>query len=222
LFAIQAAGWLKPRSFLTCLVATILLSGNAIAEPFHSGEHLRRAGAELQVLYGDVRLLRQPKLHQAHKTGLIDRIQGSLTALDILLRMADQEMGREVMSRLSETTSLKHSMASREYEQVENTLSVLLEQYPLRIPVMVVTDTTEALAIHKSLCQSCHTTTLGNVERPAYNLFEQTRSIPRVEMFDRMLIGVRGDRVTGIDNPLTDFQIMAMITLYSDGASDNY
>ena len=87
----------------------------------------------------------------------------------------------------------------------------------LKIPPFKSTDASlkEAASIHKDYCQSCHLVSQTGVERPAYNLYEQAADMPESEFFARLLIGVRGDRVTGIDNPFSDAQLMSLLMLYS-------
>ena len=53
-----------------------------------------------------------------------------------------------------------------------------------------------------------------DTERPAYNLFEQAQRLPLPEFAARMLVGIRGDRVTATDNPFSDAELQALITLY--------
>jgi len=90
----------------------------------------------------------------------------------------------------------------------------LIAQYPLVIPDYEISTPESYLSLHTDLCSACHDKPNNDVERPAYDLYQQTKSIARPEMFARMLVGVRGDRVTGIDSPLTDLQILGLMRLY--------
>jgi len=46
------------------------------------------------------------------------------------------------------------------------------------------------------------------------NLFEQARGSSFPEFLARMLVGVRGDRVTAIENPFSDREIVELIAYY--------
>lgn len=101
------------------------------------------------------------------------------------------------------------------YAAASELVDDLIEVYPLRLPGILPVDTDPYLKLHQQLCAACHDNPNKDVERPAYNLCEQYKSVGQREMFARLLVGVRGDRVTGIDNPLSDLQLMGLLQLYS-------
>lgn len=212
---------------------------------FAQGEHGRRAGAELQVLLGDIRkvadlaAINTTALHDSEGQqlsvqnkevgiadkdlivkGLVDRIQGSLAALDILFRLADQEANRPAKSYSDLIREGITFSTKGQWVLLEERLSVIEGQFPLVLPQLpestALLDSSRQL--HQRLCVGCHDNPVTQVKRPAYNLYEQSMSISDIEFFARMLVGVRGDRVTGIDNPFTDAELAGLIAFYK---SDN-
>lgn len=199
---------LAPAVLFLALVAAPAGPANA------QGEHSRRAGAELRVVAGDIdRLITTPESTARHR-GLIERIRGALAPMDILLRLADQEGGRAAGNYRTELARLSASLDAMDLITASQITNELIGQFPLEPLRTTVDSSINALALHNKLCAHCHDNPVSHVERPAYNLFTEARALPADEFLARMLIGVRGDRVTGIDNPLTDQQIDALITLY--------
>lgn len=204
---------------------------------YAQGEHARRIAAELLVMRGDLLLIRED-VSKMHRVGLNDRIKGSLVTLEILARLADQEslllqldLKTQASGESPDAAVNRHSsvpivslrqdiavayqfLHRESYSEVAAFVDKLIANYPLVLPDLAEREVDPAASLHKSLCSACHDRPNNNVERPAYNLFEQSKSVDRVEMFARMLVGVRGDRVTGIDNPLTDIQIMGLLDYY--------
>ena len=183
------------------------------------GEHARRAAAELLVLAGDARqlsVLAESTSSPMLQRGLTERVLGSLSGLDILLRPADQETGRPPVSYMLQVQRASRFLRTREWSALNDVLARLTERYPLVIPAFTLTTPLieSSRELHQQLCAACHDAPVTDVERPAYNLSEQARTGSAAEFFARMLVGVRGDRVTGIDNPLTDVQIVGLISFY--------
>jgi cytochrome c553 len=74
-----------------------------------------------------------------------------------------------------------------------------------------------AAKTHAGLCAPCHDQPYTGVERPAWNLFEQANRLEPAEFLARMLVGVRGDRVTAVENPFSDRELADLIALYRAG-----
>lgn len=185
------------------------------------GEHSRRIAAELAVLSGDITKLRQDELISQHITGLRDRIKGGLAGLDILARLADQERQQPTTPRHELIATMRDDLENNRLSELHDTTHSLLAQYPLHVPAITVTNLAPYKDLHTQLCSGCHDSPDSLVERPAFNLSQQTRTTEPVEMFARMLVGVRGDRTTGIDNPLSDQQIMGLLTYYRNTENMN-
>lgn len=209
------------------LVALLIAAGAILGAPaacLGEGEHARRAAVELLVLRGDLRRYEDERFTALQKKGLADRIRGALAGLDLLFRLADEESGRSPragehrqrarrLRRLFETGSLQAN---------DDLLDGLIRAFPFRATGLGFTTTSAggldgARRLHEELCAPCHDAPDTDVARPAYNLFEEAKRLAPAEFAARLVIGVRGDRVTGIDNPLTDAQIASLIAYYRMG-----
>jgi len=171
-------------------------------------------------MLGDARTLTaSPAPSQSHHKGLNDRLRGSLSALAILMRLADQERGRSPQNVLFVRAALRTSLDRNNLAEFIDTLSDLTSRYPLTATDILPAPPTparlkRAKEIHQSLCAPCHDEPDNEVERPAYNLFMQAKAISVTEFSARMIIGVRGDRVTGLGNPLNDEYLASLIAYY--------
>lgn len=188
------------------------------------GEHARRVAAELLVLRGDLRRWAADDFSSLQKDGLADRIRGALAGLDLLLRLADQEVGREPQSdsHHQNLNALRRSFETGSLSNTDNDLDRLLTVYPLRSAVLMPSNSTDdqlvrARRLHDDLCAGCHDEPDLEIERPAYNLFGEAKRLSPPEFAARLLVGVRGDRITGIDNPLSDQQIGDLFAFYKTG-----
>jgi len=72
----------------------------------------------------------------------------------------------------------------------------------------------QAEQIHTSLCTGCHDQPRQDVERPAYNVYDEAEKLSTEEFTARIMVGVKGDVATGIDNPLTDIELVNLIRYY--------
>lgn len=184
------------------------------AESFAQGEHARRAAAELRLVLGDAQQLANrtgvPKLHAA---GLRSRISGSLAGLSLLLRLADQETGRQAPQAQGTVQYMRTLHQGGNWAGLVSVSQDLARSYPLNVP-KISAGQKRAKAIHDELCAACHDEPELAVERPAYNLFEQAKAQEKTEFLARLIIGVRGDRVTGYSNPLTSPELKALLDYY--------
>ena len=204
------------RSIAAILMAGVLFLG-APATLLAQGEHGRRAGAELLVMIGDLRRLATEHLSDQHRTGILHRLAGGLAALPLLLRLADQERSR-VQPPL-DGAGLRTLLARGDYGALGEQLARLSERHPLASDRFnaarpSAADLEEAAAAHKAYCAACHDHPYLRTERPPMNLFQQARETPFAEFLARMLVGVRGDRVTGVENPFSDRELANLIAYY--------
>ena len=184
------------------------------------GEHGRRAGAELRVLIGDLETLVHGNPSELHRKGLADRVAGGLSPLPLLLRLADQERGSATAALPA--GELRDRLAREDYPGLLQRLEALSARYPLETsgffdPPPLPAGTAAAAKTHAGLCAPCHDHPYTGVERPAWNLFEQAGRLEPVEFLARMLVGVRGDRVTAVENPFSDRELADLIALYRAG-----
>lgn len=181
---------------------------------FAQGEHARRAAAELRLVVGDARQLAGgPKPSELHAKGLRERITGSLSGLNLLLRLADQETGKPFDPPTDAVRALLALRQANDWAGLVSAAQVLARNYPLAVP-QISAGKERAKAIHNELCAVCHDEPDLDVERPAYNLFGQAKAQAEDEFLARLIIGVRGDRVTGFSNPLTAPELRALSDYY--------
>ncbi|NNE21909.1 MAG: hypothetical protein HKN11_04805 [Rhizobiales bacterium] len=193
---------------------SVMLGVMQPAGVFAQGEHARRAAAELRLVLGDAQKLANRRgLSKLHATGLQSRIAGSLSGLALLLRLADQETGRETAATQGAIQYMRLLLQSASWAGMVSVSQDLSRSYPLNVP-MVSAGPKRAKAIHDELCAACHDEPDLEVERPAYDLFKQAKSQSETEFLARLIIGVRGDRVTGYSNPLTAPELKALLDYY--------
>lgn len=186
------------------------------------GEHVRRAAGELRALLGDARRLQQADISAQHKAGLAERVRGGLAGLDLLLRLADREARRKIGSYAAVTEEMRRAFGENRLDFVTDELVRLSSAFPLRVPgILPATATPERLvrgrALHERLCAGCHDQPDLTVRRPAYDLYKEARRLEPEELVARLLVGVRGDVNTGIDNPLSDEEIASLVVTYTAG-----
>jgi len=204
-------------------IAIALCVGVLIGTPaWAQGEHARRAASELRVLLGDARRLQQADISAQHRTGLAERVRGGLAGLDLLLRLADQEARRQIGSYTAVIEEMRRAFGEGRLDFVADELVRLSSAFPLRAPgILPATPAPERLArgraLHERLCAGCHDQPDLTVPRPAYDLYEEARRLEPEELVARLLVGVRGDVTTGIDNPLSDEEIASLVATYTAG-----
>lgn len=198
----------------------ILVTGHPA---YSQGEHARRVAAELLIMRGDLRaLMAGRELSNAQRRGLLERLYGGLSGLEILLRLADQEENKSRGDARASVGKMRSALERRQFSALDKLLSSTISSYPLRAAAIVSATPTKlrlklGKELHETICAGCHDDPDSSLERPAYNLFEQIKASVPLEFAARMILGVRGDRVTGIDNPLSDEQIAALMAYYNSG-----
>jgi len=207
--------FIQQRMFI---VAVALYFCSSTQFVFAEGEHSRRAATEIKVMIGDIRRMQAPNTLPIHKLGLKHRLQGGLAALDILLRLADQETGKPVSHYAHEVGNLTKWIENNEFTKAESLLKQWEQNYSLTLlKVGAGENHTLGKKLHQEFCAACHDTPNAAVERPAYNLFHEASEMDYAEFLARLFVGVRGDSVTGIDNPLSDYEISALVAYYRHG-----
>ena len=196
--------------------AVLLIAPTPFAQ---AGENSRRAATELAVLAGDLRKLGSGKSSTLHNEGLIDRINGSLSGLAILLRLADEELGRVPYNYNSDFEQLRGFWRQRDMARMTAVISKISVSHYFETANILAFKPTKfglkkAAELHQEFCAGCHDDPDLEVSRPALNLLEQSRGQTVTEFLARMMVGVRGDRISGIDNPLDDAQVSALYRYY--------
>ncbi len=196
--------------FVLAFAAAAVFSATAAAQD----EHQRRLAAELTVMAGDVRRMASGTEPALHREGLQARLAGALSSLPLLLRRAGGD--------INAVPALRAALARGDWRVLSATLDTLQRKHPLDLAGLLPAQATPArlrlgAAIHKQACAGCHSTPSAETKLPAFNLFEQSRRMPREEFAARLLIGVRGDRSTAWRNPFSDLELGALMAYYEKG-----
>ncbi len=222
LYAPRRAFASLPRYHSIIAVLASLLLASIPAAAWAEGEHSRRAAAELEVLRGDLRKLEQGAAPEKQKNGLKARILGVFSGLPLMLRLADEEVGRDRQTP-PPVDVFRELLQQGSFDKLSSELVPFGERYPFQARgILPATATTQRLElasrIHVELCAGCHDSPYLQQERPPFNLFRQAAETPALEFAARMVVGIRGDRVTGLDNPFSDEELAALIAYYRNGA----
>ena len=202
------------------ILAVVILLVFSSQQARAQGEHSRRVAAEILVLRGDaIQLLSSPTMAANHSTGFNHRLSGGLAGLSLMLRLADQENGVPSVNIQQSVDKLRTALDANQLPDFIDTLTALITRYPLSTAYPLADHqsakrNTFARQLHDENCAGCHDAPNQAVSRPAYNLFEQSRKTSTLEFTARMIVGVRGDRMTGIGNPLSEDQITALVIFY--------
>ncbi|BBO20059.1 MAG: hypothetical protein HKUEN07_31260 [Rhodocyclaceae bacterium] len=200
---------MRPLRVLACAAAA-LCSVAAAAQ----GEHERRLAAELAVMAGDLRRIRSPDELPLHREGLRARLAGALSSLPLLLRQAGADPAA--------VPALRQSLARSDWRALRAGLDALTKRHPFAAGALLPQAATpERLrlgeAIHRQACAGCHDAPATGTPLPAFNLFEQSKRLPRTEFAARLLLGVRGDRGSAWRNPFSDLELGALLAYYGNG-----
>jgi len=199
--------------FVLAFAAAAVFSAAAAAQD----EHQRRLAAELTVMLGDARRIEANTESPQHREGLHARLAGALSSLPLLLRRAAGDAAA--------VPALRDALARRDWRALRSGLGALQRKHPFDAGTLLPAQATpERLrlgeAIHRQACAGCHEAPATDTQLPAFNLFEQAKSMPREEFAARLLIGVRGDRSTAWRNPFSDLEIGALLAYYAKGKTD--
>jgi len=208
---------LCPRFCLGAAIAALLLS--AAAPVRAGGADARRLAAEILVMSADARRMFEPGVSRQHRQGLEARLRGGLAIMPLLIRAARRDtpalppLGKAVVPQI--TNALNAGNAGT----VISALQALSAAYPFDTAGLLPADNRPAAlraakALHESYCAGCHDEPDLDTARPAWSLFSQAKKIPPAELAARLVIGVRGQPLTAMDNPLRDTEISALITFY--------
>jgi len=202
------------RRFNVTLAALLVLAGGAVAvsTPATAADVGRRLAADILVAADDARRLAAPGLADGHQRGLRNRIAGTLAVLPLSLKQAGARADGSV-------EAARAALAADDLARLSERLSGLATTYPFSVRGLLPADErptaiTGAKALHERLCAGCHDEPDLEVERPAWNLSALARAMPAPEFAARMVVGVKGETLMAMDNPLTDAEISALIGFY--------
>ncbi len=210
-----------------------LIGGAALAAPFAvasvsaapRGEDARRLAAEIVVMQADTARLSGPGLQELHRRGLKARLGGGLALLPLLIRAARRDVPSWPAPDRGLIDGLRRALEADKAADLAAGLARLAETYPFNTAGLLPPDTrpralAAAGAVHENYCAGCHDEPDTEVPRPAWSLYELGRKAPPRELAARLVIGVRGQNLTAMDNPLKDSEISGLIAYYRRGAPD--
>ena len=186
---------------------------------FAYGEHSQRLAANLLVVQGDLKLLLKLDTSDYQRNSLSVRIEEKLGMLELLVRSANQNNQANYPQNPEEFRYLLLLFNSSKLKPLLNELESLSGKYPLVLSPILQSKFPPvffkiAAEMHQRLCIGCHSGAMTKNSLPAFDLFKQSRSISRMEFVARMLTGLRGDRVTSLQNPMTDAELSLLISYY--------
>jgi len=192
-----------------------------------AGEDVRRLSAEIAVLNADARRMAAKGLSPQHRRGVQARLRGGLAVLPLLLRAAENDDAALPGLEEGRVGQILSALDAGDGTALIDALSVLGAAYRFDTSGLLPPDNrpqalSRAKRLHEAYCAACHDDPDLKVSRPAWNLFGLARKIPPAELAARLVIGVRGDSLTGLDNPLRNAEISALIAFYrKDTAAGN-
>ncbi len=197
------------------LIFVFLLSLPSFSGAAAEGERQRRLAADLIVISGDIKRLGDETLSEIHRRGLWRRIQGGVAALGLEIRQARNVNPLPPPAPAGLLDALSRSAASQDIDGVRSGVGELSRLYPFTaLGILPADDRPAAVgrarSIYSSYCAGCHDAPDMDVERPAWNLFSLAKKISQKELAARLVVGVKGERLMALDNPLTDMEMSAL------------
>jgi hypothetical protein len=197
-------------------VSIFLLSVPAFSGAVAQGERERRLAADLIVISGDLRRLGDETFSEIHRRGLWRRIQGGVAVLGLEIRQARNMNPLLPPSPPGLLDAVFQSARSQDIDGVRTEIAELSRLYPFRALGILPADgrpagIDRARSIYESYCAGCHDDPDMDVARPAWNLFSLALKISQRELAARLIVGVRGDSLMALDNPLTDAEISTLV-----------
>ncbi len=206
------------------MATSFLLFSNKLA--YAESESNRRLGAEIVVMKNDLQRITSSDLSLYHKEGLKERIRGALAVLPLLIRKSWNGLPPMPSYGLEHAQKVKNALDSSNYLLANKVLDKFLKNYPFNTSGLLPSDSRpfalkSSKKLHATFCAGCHDDPDVSVSRPAWNLFDLSKKITPKDLAARMVIGIRGDSLTGLENPLRDSEISALIAYYNK-TSQNY
>lgn len=207
---------------ILCLGAALTLAQPSNASGGSPAADARRLAADIVVMAGDARRLQQAELPTIHRQGLIERIAGTLATLALSVRRARETTPQLPSLAPGMITQMRRALADATPGAIGGlvaTLAALTARYPLSTTGLLPPDTrpaaiARAKQLHADYCAGCHDEPDLDVARPAWNLSALALALPPEEFAARLLIGVRGETLMALENPLTDAEMSALIGYY--------
>ncbi len=211
----------KSLGAILAVITSLILIDSSTAYSAQD-EHNRRFAVELAVVAGDMRLLQQDGLTDRHRRGLSDRIESALGFIGLTGRKALRISTRQDPNLRRDIARLRSRFTAGEFATSEQILQGLQQRYPLDTRGFLPIAATSARLkrgreIYRNTCRPCHIAPDTARPNPAHNLFRDAAEMPREEFVARLLGGVRGVPETGLENPLPDEDLRALLAWFMHG-----
>ena len=182
-----------------------------------AGEPVRRLAADILVMTDDARRLTTEDLSARQRKGLTQRITGMTAQLPLSAKAAREDAPALPVFPKDAVASLQAALAAENPDGLMAPLEHLNKLYPFPTIGLLPPDAradTAAKRIHQKYCAVCHDKPNLDVQRPAWNLFEMASGMTPDVLAARLVIGIKGEHLMALENPLTDSEISALIAYY--------
>ncbi len=186
-----------------------------------------RLAAEIVVMKGDLRRMGEFSSLPLIQKGLKDRLLGASAPLSLLIRTARENNSALPLPPENSVGALQRALVDKNFSEAAFWVDELLSVFPFEPKNIFPINKTKgsrikAEALHEKFCSGCHANNADshreiNIERPAWNLFQMAKEVGKNELAARLFIGVKGDSLTAMDNPLSYTEMSRLIGLYRQG-----
>lgn len=191
------------------------------AGPARSAEDgARELRLSLALIDADARLLAGAEATARSRAGLRERIRSELGTLAIAARYAEQAGGRSDSPLGKGVADLARLFANGSAEDFHRAAARLAGAYPLDLSYFEPLGASAVRrdggrAIYRRYCIGCHTAAAAQAGAgSAPDLFRLAQSEPRRALLARLLGGVHGDHMTGLENPFSDEEIASLAVYF--------
>lgn len=205
----------------------IFLTWATVSVSNAAGLFENRLAAELIVMKGDLRRMGEFSGLPLIQKGLKDRLLGASAPLSLLIREARENNSALPFPPSNSVVNLQQALVNENFSEATFLVDKLIRVFPFKTKSVLPFDKTKvstikAGALHEEFCSGCHASNEDspheiNIERPAWNLFQMAQEVGIEELAARLIIGVKGDALTAMDNPLSHTEISHLIEFYSNG-----
>ena len=177
------------------------------------------------MLAGDLRLLQQSGLPEHHRRGLTERVTSALGFIGLLAREALQASNRHYPELGEEIARLRSGFSAGDLAGSALRLQQIGQRYPLDtrgfLPVVATpVRLARGRELYTSTCRACHIAPDTRRRNPARDLFHDAETMPAQEFLARLMGGVRGVPETGLENPLSDEDLRALLAWFMRDRED--
>ena len=202
--------------YIGCAAFLLPLTFNSV----HAGaEEAQRLAADIVVLLGDLRRLSEDDFLVRHQQGIKERIEGVLAYMPLAVRAAESNFPNLTPLPENSTERIRNFWAAGDLDAMKINLTQLTERFPFSFANLIPPDQRAeaknmARQLHENYCAACHDNPDLEVSRPAWSLYNLAKSMGHKEFAARLYVGVRGEQMMAMENPLKDMEMSALIALY--------